>query len=775
MSCLNARVRTNTDPRPKPAGLEAQHIRATLEHRLLGAPPARVGRFVLLERAGAGGMGVVYRAYDPELDRAVALKLLRGDRALSQDRLLDEARAAGRVSHPNVITVYEVGVVDEQVFIAMEYVHGRTARQWWSEAPRSADELLSMFVAAGRGLAAAHQAGVVHRDFKPDNILIGDDGHVRVSDFGLAQRFDATDEFEAVEETQSSDGSLESIGATARMSGTPAYMAPELLAGGRATQRSDQYAFFVSIYEAFAGERPDPELRWPAKLPRPLRSAIARGLAVESGDRHASMSAAVSAIERAQPGRRVVWVLGLLLGLTIAGSTYVLVGNDHAAAPINACEQPLRGVWDAVARSRVERAFAAATWPGARELAARSLQTLDEHAATLERQLVDDCERGSTLATEQLRRAQALCLERARSDLGAVVELFATAKPELLNRAGAVLDQLGQPICDDPELLATLDPMPSDEAEAIAVETARASITRGTIQVELGQFDEARALAEAALRELEAVGHEPLQADAWLLIGRSISRGSDFEATVDAYTRAERLAEIHARDEIKARALAGQVSIVGLQMEQPERAHRIADRAKATHARIDAGPRLQSELLTYESAVYWHEGNLEKVIELNEEALELLESTVGPDDVSLGPALINIANALAMQERDELALPMFERAYALFVHNYGERHPKTAGVINNIGIIHRERGNYAEAVESFELAASITAEVLGQDSFEVARNVDNLGLTYARMGEHAKALELHERALTIYRATIGEDHHLTRETLGRIAAAKAEL
>src|SRR3954453_18295126 len=150
-----------------------------------------VGRYVVLERIGSGGMGVVYAAYDPELDRKVALKLLRPDRAGAVGeaalRLQREAQAIARLSDPHVVAVYDAGTLGEQVFVAMEFVEGRTLREWLKAEPRSWSEILKAFLAAGRGLAAAHDAGLVHRDFKPDNVLLGGDGRVKVADFGLAR------------------------------------------------------------------------------------------------------------------------------------------------------------------------------------------------------------------------------------------------------------------------------------------------------------------------------------------------------------------------------------------------------------------------------------------------------------------------------------------------------------------------------------------------------------------------------------------------------------
>src|SRR5262249_9608391 len=161
-----------------------------------GEPGLTLDHYVLLGRLGRGGMGVVYAAYDPELNRKGAIKLLRPDRIDPDSglRILREAQAMARLSHPNVISVYHVGTWRDQVFVVMEYVEGGTLRGWLSEQSRPVKEIVSVFVQAGRGLAAAHAAGLLHRDFKPDNVLLGKDGRVRVFDFGLARAADMNDE-----------------------------------------------------------------------------------------------------------------------------------------------------------------------------------------------------------------------------------------------------------------------------------------------------------------------------------------------------------------------------------------------------------------------------------------------------------------------------------------------------------------------------------------------------------------------------------------------------
>ncbi|MCY1082633.1 serine/threonine-protein kinase [Archangium lansingense] len=237
-----------------------------MEAALPSPPPGHVlaERYTVLNPLGHGGMGLVLAAYDARLNRRVALKLLRPRWGLddgddSQVRLLREAQAMARLNSPHVVHVYDAGrLEDDSVFIAMEYVEGRTLRQWLQQQPRTWREVLRAFLEAGQGLAAAHAAGLVHRDFKPDNVLVGQDGRVRVTDFGLAQAAPASDASTPVwkEECALPRTWVEPLTESGGMLGTPRYMAPEQLQGRPVDARSDLFTFCVALYEALYDQRP---------------------------------------------------------------------------------------------------------------------------------------------------------------------------------------------------------------------------------------------------------------------------------------------------------------------------------------------------------------------------------------------------------------------------------------------------------------------------------------------------------------------------------------
>jgi serine/threonine protein kinase len=283
---------------------------------------ARVGRYVVGERVGAGAMGTVYAAHDPDLDRQVALKVMRrrsGGEEL-RARLLREGQAMARLTHPGVITVYDVGTVGDQLFVAMELVTGGTLRHWTARRSRDWREVLDVFRRAGAGLACAHAAGLVHRDFKPDNVLVGDDGRVRVTDFGLA-RATRDESGDAAPPDAAADPLEATLTRTGSLVGTPAYMAPEQLRGAAVDARADVFSFCVSLYEALYGDRPfagttlvalrDSIERGAVRpaprgsgVPRRLRRALLVGLRADPGDRYASMDTLLRALDEAVPARR---------------------------------------------------------------------------------------------------------------------------------------------------------------------------------------------------------------------------------------------------------------------------------------------------------------------------------------------------------------------------------------------------------------------------------------------------------------------------------------
>jgi eukaryotic-like serine/threonine-protein kinase len=373
---------------------------------------AAIGRYIVLALVGRGGMGEVYAAYDPELDRKVAVKLLRvkpGNGvtlAEGRHRTLREAQAIARLSHSNVVVVFDVGTFDDKVFIAMEYVEGNTVTYWLQARQRSWQEILKVFMAAGSGLAAAHEKGLVHRDFKTDNVMIDRTGHVRVMDFGLARQAEKSGTGDAAASSRptpafalkivtsttqlpndpetktltlrpeseaaprplaghSSSGMFEArLTRTGAMMGTPAYMAPEQFLGTPTDARSDQFSFCIALYEALYGERPFEgntmssltanvvqgnvrDAPANSKVPPWLRRVLLRGLRPRARDRWASMEDLIAALGKNPTVSRRRWALAigggsLLIGL-FAGGRQLLVDRHPVCG---GGPEKLFGIWD---------------------------------------------------------------------------------------------------------------------------------------------------------------------------------------------------------------------------------------------------------------------------------------------------------------------------------------------------------------------------------------------------------------------------------------------
>ena len=440
-------------------------VEVELPQPSLGDP---VGRYTVLELLGHGGMGAVYKAYDPQLDRNVALKLLRrvprDDEQGSEVRLLREAQMLAQLKHPNVVAVYDAGLTERGVFVAMELFEGRTLRDWLDEEQRGVAEILAVFRAAGRGLAAAHAAGFVHRDFKPANVLVGHDGSVRVLDFGIAALMDSSTD-EPCDGGGSSSGtrrgvsrppgvvdSLSGPSSSAQFTengvvmGTPPFMAPEQIAGARADHRSDQFSFCVCLHVALYGRSPVVGSSFEERrthmlrgrvldagelllgptagpVPKRVRKALLRGLSVQPAGRFPSMQALVAQLEpstRRWPAAVAGAVLAAGLG---AGAVALAKTDDRCADPVAALE----GVWSAEDREAVRAAFERSGHVQAPELQDRVQLQLDGYATAWIDMSAESCRATfvTQQQTERIHDHRMQCLHRRRDRLRSAIDALA--------------------------------------------------------------------------------------------------------------------------------------------------------------------------------------------------------------------------------------------------------------------------------------------------------------------------------------------------------------
>jgi len=468
-----------------------------------------IGRYVILNLIGRGGMGEVYAAYDPQLDRRIALKLLHDgvlretSAQAASKRLLREAKAIARLSHPNVVVVHDAGAISdpvhgERVFLAMEFIEGETLSAWLEE-PRSWRAVRDVFVAAGEGLAAAHEAGLVHRDFKPQNVMVAGDGGVRVMDFGLASDVSGSDGDGGAVPTDLRQVAVAPTPETVALTrtgvllGTPIYMAPEQFRGQPADARSDQFSFCVALFEAVHGERPFPSdtlpqlmeavlagrVREPAartrvpRIPSFLRRLLLRGLSPDPAARFPSMRALLDQL-RADPARRRRTVAaGAVVAVAfLAGGAGVHRVATRGERMCGGAAAKLDGMWevgDGARRQAVQRAFLATGRDFAEQTWTRVSAMLDEYGRRWTAMYTDSCQathvRGDQSA--EVLDLRTSCLEGPRGALGALTELFTRADGAVLAEAVNAVQAL-PPIerCADVPALRAVVPPPAGAARA---------------------------------------------------------------------------------------------------------------------------------------------------------------------------------------------------------------------------------------------------------------------------------------------------------------------
>ena len=509
-----------------------------------------LGRFRVLERLGGGGMGVVYAAYDPELDRGVALKTVHVPR-VGREIALGEAKALARLAHPNVVPVFDVGASGDHVYIVMELVRGETLGAW--AKAKTVAEIVEVYRQAGQALAAAHGAGLVHRDFKPDNAIVGTDGRVRVVDFGLA--CEAAPPADATEPTgESRDGA--GVPARPRVGGTPRYMAPEQAAGAPVTPAADQYSFGVSLAEALrtSSERPVP--RW-------LELVIERATAADPAARFASMPAVLRALGRDPARLRRRSAAAATVAAIVVAAFAIGRGLVASEAPCSGGDRALAAAWDGAARQRALVRIAVLSPYGA-DLVPRLAAQLNDHAA---RWIAGH--RAACLAHRRGEQSAALldrrmaCLDRGRAALGALADIAGAADAAALPGMARAARALPDPdTCGDVRAL-TVDVEPAPPGQAQALAALADDIERARVQLAAGRADDASRGAAHAVAVARRIGYRPVLAEALLVDGHAAMAGGDRSAAVARLTEATALGLASGSEAIAIEAWARRAWVEG--------------------------------------------------------------------------------------------------------------------------------------------------------------------------------------------------------------------
>ena len=689
-------------PSPDIDRLEVDQIKGAIMADLFGERPGatRIGRFTVLDRLGEGGMGVVYSAYDEQLDRRVAIKVLRGE-VLGSDqsarlRLIREAQAMARLDHPNLITVHEAGEHEGQVFVAMEFVRGSDLDSWLRERPPWR-EVLDVFIAAGAGIAAAHDAGIIHRDLKPHNIMRGDDGSVKVLDFGLARAVGASEPLaECMLSSQSTalvDARLTRTGA---IIGTPAYMSPEQHEGGELDGRSDQFSFCAALYEglygqpAFAGKsmiefvtnarmakvRPPPA---ESTVPSWIGKIIRRGLSRDPADRYPSMHALLADLSRdpARRRRQFLAVAGLAAVMATGGFAAASLAADAGPMPCTGAREELEAIWNPGRHETMQSALVTAdpllgeyTWQRIEPI----LDTRAQAWVDMRTQACEAHQEGRQSAhVLDLRMA---CLDRRLAGLGALTTALENADQEVVFNAVTAVDGLA-PIaaCADVDALSSPLPLPENPEAASDVRAHQQALEQVAVEQLTGHYKKALAGADALVKSAERLNYEPLIAEVALARGRALQEVGDAEATDKALEKALTTGLRGHAEASAAEAAALRIFVASELLNDPKSALRGASFAEALVDRAGNAPRLRW-LWTNNVAVAYHSTHdLDQARDLYRAA----SSFASENDLELQSTLSNANLNLLLAELSDFvaAADGWTTNTALLEKLLGKTHPLT--------------------------------------------------------------------------------------------------
>lgn len=735
-----------------------------------------IGRFVVLDPLGRGAMGVVYAAYDPDLDRRVAIKIVRpdsfGGAIDGRERALREAQAMARLDHPNVVRVYEVGPHRSGIYVAMELVEGASLRVWLAEK-RATHEIVRVLVEAGRGLAAAHERGVIHQDFKPDNVVVSPDGHAKVADFGLARA-------EAAHEPR--DGALGDPTRTAGLRGTPAYMAPELAGGRRADARSDQFAFAVTAFEALYGRRPfdgatraeldDSIARGLRELPRAsigkrIERAIARALSPDRTARFESMAALLRELDPPKRSRLAAWLAASAI-VAVAVGGFTVAAMDEESEPCGGTDERIAEIWSPAIAAEVEAAFERARPGFGTQTARASAAALDAWLAELSAARATTC-RATHVTRDQSAAVfdlESACLDRRLDEAGRLIASFRRADDRtVIAAADAVADLPPVAECTDAQNLLGIAPRPTDPAALAELRALEPDVAQGRVDLALGEIDRGRiaALIERARR----ADFAPIAGEVELVAAAFEGRASSFESA-EEHARRALFAFEEGRDASGvARAWLALVAVAGDRGDYNE-AKALAEHARAAVERAGSPAGLASILHHELGIVATNLGAYDEAGRDLSRALELRIGSFGDDHVEVSRVRTSLGNLARSRGDLAEAIDQHQRALAADERVLGPRHPTIARHLHNIGGVLRLQHQLAAARERYERALAIRVEALGPDHTDVAYTNNSLGLVCAELGDRACARTRYEEALRIFALHRHADEALVQKNLGLV-------
>lgn len=801
-------------------GLETDALRHRVRAALLGSerePPPRLGRYEIIDTIGRGGMGVVHRARDLELDRVVALKVLRDDRTRDDERLRAEARALAKLSHPNVLTIYEVGVADDVTFLALEFVDGPDVGRWIHEASPSIDERMGVLLQVADGLAAAHGKGFVHRDVKPGNILVGSDGRARVADFGLVRGLGS-----AASTTETAHPSPSRAETRGGRMGTVGFMAPEQMLGESATAKSDQFSFFVTMVAVLAErlpfgaddipsilERVEGEPHGLGGVPARLRSLIRRGLSPDPAERFASMAVVAAKLRARQdrPKRR-----RRIAAVALAGfipSAFALWQASSVTEPCEDAGAELGTILSTERSDALRGAFSESEIEDDGRLAA----LVEEKFVGLETAIAEGA-RSSCTATRLDETQSEAAFDLRSSCFGAVgaqarsaIEFLAKADRNALARSEKVVEGLHERLrrCNDIEVLRRRAPPPELDDDVARLRSRLGVLETRRSAGQPREIGESLANLENEARDL---GFKPVLAEVLYVQGRVALDLNDGVGAEDAYGRAVDAAEASGQTETLAEAWLMLAAAVGEYQSRPDDAAPMLRRARAVIEALGDPIPLQLRRHHTEGRIALTAGHLEEARAHAESMVSLSETGAArrPDRIR---AAMLIASVERMQGRPREALPWTRKAlellgdegspiersvllhsFALALDDVGELDASLetldraeelertyAGTTPALGNIHGNRaailltaGRLKEARTSLQAALEVQRALLGDHHSDLATTTMNLAGLELHLGNHAAALTQFEAAEETMQQSQGEDSI----RLAQLRVSKAE-
>jgi tetratricopeptide (TPR) repeat protein len=698
-----------------------------------------VERYALLERLGEGGMGVVWAAQDRVLDRKVALKVLHDDYlgAIDQQRLAEEARAMARLSHPNVVTVYDFGELDGRTFLTMELVDGEPLSRWLAE-PRRWQMVVTVFREICSGLAVAHEAGIVHRDVKPSNIMIGADGRPKIADFGIARAGMAA----GSPPRRHPDASAHT--------GTPAYMPPERLRGELADERGDQFSCCVTLYEALCRRRPF-EAESPAELlraieagvpppdgsvPRWLHGVIARGLSADPAARFPSMRALETAL---RGPRRRRWPIALAAGLALGSGALVFGLRGTPSTPC-ADAANLDGTWSPRAALQLLVHFGATGVPYAGDTGHETVRILERYATDWTTMHGDACRatRIDHVQSAVTLERRNLCLERRRQDLARVIGALVTIDASDIKQAPAMARGL-PPVsdCADPKYLTGLaTAAPSIEEDLGLARTLLFS----------GHYDEGRATAQRVIDAAHASHDRVSECAATVVRGRLESLAHDPGASIVSLRAAAALAAELGKPRLRAEALIFLSATLQTIGRLPE-ASDVLDTADTILA-TTRDPLLAAHAESARGTLLGRQTRYEDAVPHLRRALDGFGAVYGLDSDALVPLLDNLALALRRSGHADEALQLVRRARDLSL-SLGETHPTALKARRDLAITLGQAGAPGDAEKELRALHETWRHLRPDGDLDVALSASDLGTTLSTLHRNEEALALFREALSI--------------------------